>query len=194
MLGQLTLTASKPPKEFNTILEWSDAVRKGKLAVRANADTDEDARKARELGAEGIGLCRTEHMFLAADRLPVVRRMILASTPEEEHAAFEELRKVQKKDFAAILKEMSGLPVTVRLLDPPLHEFLPRVDDLEIEKATKGLSQRRRRSVEGSSRMGRSEPNAWYARSASWCGEAWAVCHAGACAHGSSRRSVVKRV
>ena len=109
--------------------------------MRANADTDEDARKARELGAEGIGLCRTEHMFLAADRLPVVRRMILASTPEEEHAAFEELRKVQKKDFAAILKEMSGLPVTVRLLDPPLHEFLPRVDDLEIEKATKGLSQ-----------------------------------------------------
>ena len=141
MLGQLTLTASKPPKEFNTILEWSDVVRKGKLAVRANADTDEDARKARELGAEGIGLCRTEHMFLAADRLPVVRRMILASTPEEEHAAFEELRKVQKKDFAAILKEMSGLPVTVRLLDPPLHEFLPRVDELEIEKATKGLSR-----------------------------------------------------
>jgi pyruvate,orthophosphate dikinase len=140
MVGQLTLTASKPPKEFNTILEWSDVVRKGKLAVRANADNDEDARKARELGAEGIGLCRTEHMFLASDRLPIVRRMILASTPDEESAAFEELRKVQKKDFAAILKEMSGLPVTVRLLDPPLHEFLPRVDELEIEKATKGLS------------------------------------------------------
>ncbi|MFM8826698.1 MAG: PEP-utilizing enzyme, partial [Actinomycetota bacterium] len=141
MLGQLALAGSKPPKEFDTILKWSDEVRKGKLDVRANADTDEDARKARELGAQGIGLCRTEHMFLAPDRLPVVRRMILASTPAEEAAALEELRKVQKKDFAALLKEMSGLPVTVRLLDPPLHEFLPHVNELEIKKATKGLTK-----------------------------------------------------
>jgi len=140
MLGQLALMASKPPKEFGTILKWSDEVRKGKMDVRANADTDEDAKKARELGAQGIGLCRTEHMFLAADRLPVVRRMILASTPAEEAAALEELRKVQKKDFVALLKEMSGLPVTVRLLDPPLHEFLPRIEELEIQKATSGLS------------------------------------------------------
>jgi pyruvate,orthophosphate dikinase len=139
MLGQLALMASKPPKEFDTILKWSDEVRKGKLSVRANADNNEDAKKARELGAEGIGLCRTEHMFLAADRLPVVRRMILASSPAEEAAAFEELRKVQKKDFVALLKEMSGLPVTVRLLDPPLHEFLPHVNELEIKKATTGL-------------------------------------------------------
>jgi pyruvate,orthophosphate dikinase len=139
MLGQLALMASKPPKEFDTILKWSDEVRKGKLAVRANADTDEDAKKARELGAEGIGLCRTEHMFLAPDRLAVVRRMILASTPAEESAALEELRIVQKKDFALILKEMSGLPVTVRLLDPPLHEFLPHVSELEVKKATIGL-------------------------------------------------------
>ena len=139
MLGQLALMASKPPKEFDTILKWSDEVRKGKMDVRANADTNEDAKKARELGAEGIGLCRTEHMFLAADRLPVVRRMILASSPAEEAAAFEELRNVQKKDFVALLKEMSGLPVTVRLLDPPLHEFLPHVNDLEIKKATTGL-------------------------------------------------------
>jgi pyruvate,orthophosphate dikinase len=80
-------------------------------------------------------------MFLAPDRLPVVRRMILASTPAEEAAALEELRKVQKKDFAALLKEMSGLPVTVRLLDPPLHEFLPHVNELEIKKATKGLTK-----------------------------------------------------
>ena len=140
MLGQLALMASKPPKEFDTILKWSDEVRKGKMDVRANADTNEDAKKARELGAQGIGLCRTEHMFLAADRLPVVRRMILASTPAEEAAALEELRKVQKKDFVALLKEMSGLPVTVRLLDPPLHEFLPRIEELEIQKATSGLS------------------------------------------------------
>jgi pyruvate,orthophosphate dikinase len=140
MLGQLALMASKPPKEFDTILKWSDEVRKGKLDVRANADTDEDAKKARQLGAEGIGLCRTEHMFLAPDRLAVVRRIILASTPAEETAALEDLRKVQKKDFVSILKEMSGLPVTVRLLDPPLHEFLPHVNELEIKKATSGLS------------------------------------------------------
>jgi pyruvate,orthophosphate dikinase len=139
MLGQLALMASKPPKEFDTILKWSDEVRKGRMDVRANADTKEDAKKARELGAQGIGLCRTEHMFLAADRLPVVRRMILAGTPAEEVAALEELRKVQKKDFASLLKEMSGLPVTVRLLDPPLHEFLPDVNELEIKKATTGL-------------------------------------------------------
>ena len=139
MLGQLALMASKPPKEFDTILKWSDEVRKGKMDVRANADTDEDAKKARELGAQGIGLCRTEHMFLAPDRLEVVRRMILASTPAEEAAALEELRSVQKEDFALILKEMSGLPVTVRLLDPPLHEFLPHVNELEIKKATTGL-------------------------------------------------------
>jgi pyruvate,orthophosphate dikinase len=106
------------------------------MAVRANADTGEDATNARKLGAEGIGLCRTEHMFLAEDRLPVVRRMILAQSAEEEASALEELRKVQKEDFIDILKAMDGLPVTVRLLDPPLHEFLPNVHELEIEKAT----------------------------------------------------------
>ncbi len=140
MVGRLDLAGSKPPKEFDIILKWSDEVRKGKLDVRANADTDDDARKARELGAQGIGLCRTEHMFLAPDRLPVVRRMILASTPEEEAGALEALRAAQKDDFVGLLKEMSGLPVTVRLLDPPLHEFLPRVDELEIQKATTGLN------------------------------------------------------
>ena len=145
MVGKLTLAGSKPPKEFDTILKWSDAVRKGKMDVRANADTDEDAKKARELGAEGIGLCRTEHMFLAPDRLPVVRRMILANTPAEEEAALEELRKVQKLDFVALLKEMSGLPVTVRLLDPPLHEFLPHVNELEVKKGTTGLTSEEER-------------------------------------------------
>ena len=139
MIGEMQLTAAKPTKEFQTILKWADEIRKGKLAVRANADTGEDADKAREYGAEGIGLCRTEHMFLAPDRLPVVRRMILADSPAEEAAALEELRVVQKEDFAAILRSMSGLPVTVRLLDPPLHEFLPNVDELEIKQATTGL-------------------------------------------------------
>ncbi|MEY3806416.1 MAG: pyruvate phosphate dikinase [Actinomycetota bacterium] len=140
MLGELELAASRPPREFDIILQWADEIRKGKLAVRTNADTAEDARKARELGAEGIGLCRTEHMFLAADRLPVVRRMILARTVEEENAALEELRRVQKEDFVALLTEMSGLPVTVRLLDPPLHEFLPHIGELELKKETSGLS------------------------------------------------------
>jgi pyruvate,orthophosphate dikinase len=136
VLGSLALQDAKPPKEFEIILQWCDQVRKGKMAVRANADTGEDATNARKLGAEGIGLCRTEHMFLAEDRLPVVRRMILAQNAAEEASALEELRKVQKKDFIDILKAMDGLPVTVRLLDPPLHEFLPNVHELEIEKAT----------------------------------------------------------
>ena len=106
------------------MLSWADDIRKGHLAVRANADTGDDAANARKLGAEGIGLCRTEHMFLGEDRLPVVRRMILAHTPGEEADALEELRVVQREDFIAILEAMDGLPVTVRLLDPPLHEFL----------------------------------------------------------------------
>ena len=145
MLGAMQLTAAEPTKEFQTILKWADEIRKGKLAVRANADTAEDATKAREYGAEGIGLCRTEHMFLAPDRLPVVRRMILASTPAEETAALEELRAVQKEDFVSLLRAMSGLPVTVRLLDPPLHEFLPNVDELEIKAATSGLDEQERK-------------------------------------------------
>ena len=132
--------AAEPPTEFDTILGWADAVAQGQpLGVRANADTGEDATKARELGAEGIGLCRTEHMFLAPDRLPVVRQMILADTAEEEAAALEELRKVQQADFEEILEAMDGLPVTVRLLDPPLHEFLPSVEELRIKQATAGL-------------------------------------------------------
>jgi pyruvate,orthophosphate dikinase len=138
VLGEVRLSASKPPKEFDIILQWADQIRKGKMAVRANADTGEDAANARKLGAEGIGLCRTEHMFLAPDRLPVVRRMILAQTASEEEEALEELRKVQKQDFVEILKAMDGLPVTVRLLDPPLHEFLPNVHELETKQARDG--------------------------------------------------------
>jgi pyruvate, orthophosphate dikinase len=135
-LGAGELEASKPPPEFDVILEWADHIRKGKLAVRANADNGPDAINARGFGAEGIGLCRTEHMFLAPDRLPIVRRMILASTPDEEVAALEDLRVAQKADFVEILEAMDGLPVTVRLLDPPLHEFLPSVHELELKDAT----------------------------------------------------------
>ncbi len=140
VLGAMELAAAEPPAEFSTILKWADAVRKGKLGVRANADTGEDATVARRLGAQGIGLCRTEHMFLAPDRLPVVRRMILAATPEQESEALDELRKVQQDDFTEILDAMDGLPVTVRLLDPPLHEFLPSVEELRIKQAGEGLS------------------------------------------------------
>ena len=138
--GEVGVMQGEPPAEFNTVLQWADVIRKGKVGVRANADTGADAKVARDFGAQGIGLCRTEHMFLAEDRLPVVRRMILADTPEEEAAALEELRKAQKADFIDILEAMDGLPVTVRLLDPPLHEFLPKTEDLTIKKATVGLT------------------------------------------------------
>ena len=137
--GAMELALAEPPKEFDIVLGWADAIRKGKLGVRANADTGEDAANARRLGAEGIGLCRTEHMFLAPDRLPVVRRMILASTPDEENAALAELLDVQRADFEEVLEAMDGLPVTVRLLDPPLHEFLPSIEELHIKEATDGL-------------------------------------------------------
>jgi pyruvate, orthophosphate dikinase len=145
VLGEAELVAADVPEEFRVILGWADQVRKGKLAVRANADNGPDAANARGFGAEGIGLCRTEHMFLAEDRLPIVRRMILASTDKEETAALEELREAQKQDFVAILEAMDGLPVTVRLLDPPLHEFLPSTEELEIKKALKGLTRQEER-------------------------------------------------
>ncbi|HLG67359.1 MAG TPA: pyruvate, phosphate dikinase [Acidimicrobiales bacterium] len=143
--GQVPLTAAEPPPEFGIILEWADDIRAGHLEVRANADTGEDAANARRLGAEGIGLCRTEHMFLGEDRLPVVRRMILADTPEEEAKALDALLEVQREDFASILAAMDGLPVTVRLLDPPLHEFLPSTHELAVKEATVGLSAEERR-------------------------------------------------
>jgi len=140
VLGEVKLSAPEPPAEFHTILKWADEVRKGHLAVRANADTGPDAANARQFGAQGIGLCRTEHMFLAEDRLPIVRRMILAEGPDAEQAALEELRVAQKADFISILEAMDGLPVTVRLLDPPLHEFLPSTEELQLKRATVGLT------------------------------------------------------
>jgi pyruvate, orthophosphate dikinase len=145
VLGEAELTTADVPEEFQTLLGWADKIRKGKLAVRANADNGPDSANARGFGAEGIGLCRTEHMFLGEDRLPIVRRMILADSEVEEAAALEELREAQKEDFVAILEAMDGLPVTVRLLDPPLHEFLPSTEELEIKKATTGLSEQEER-------------------------------------------------
>jgi pyruvate,orthophosphate dikinase len=147
-LGEVPLSLADPPEEFAAVLRWADQIRKGKLAVRANADNGPDAANARQFGAEGIGLCRTEHMFIAEDRLPIVRRMILAGDPEAEASALEELRVAQKQDFYAILEAMDNLPVTVRLLDPPLHEFLPSTEELELKKATAGLSAEEEKLLE----------------------------------------------
>jgi pyruvate,orthophosphate dikinase len=128
--GLAPLVEPEPDPNLATILEWADGERR--LQVYANADTPEDARRAVANGAEGVGLCRTEHMFMAADRLPIVRQMILASTREHRAEALVRLLPMQQADFEGIFEAMAGLPVTIRLLDPPLHEFLPdpgEVDD-----------------------------------------------------------------
>jgi len=145
VLGEVPLAEAAPPEEFEVVLGWADEIAFGKVGVRANADTAEDAERARRFGARGIGLCRTEHMFLEPERLPIVRRMILAETPDEEAAALEELFTAQRKDFRGILEVMSGLPVTVRLLDPPLHEFLPDLTQLERREAAGELDDEERR-------------------------------------------------
>ena len=121
--GALELVPPQLGEDFGTIVGWADEIRR--LGVRANADTGADAAKAREFGAEGIGLCRTEHMFMAEDRLPAMRAMILAADEAERTRALETILPMQQDDFTEILSAMSGLPVTIRLLDPPLHEFLP---------------------------------------------------------------------
>lgn len=118
-------------EELLTILSWADEVRR--LGVWANADYPRDAKQARDFGAEGIGLCRTEHMFFEPDRLPLVHQMILAETLEERQAALDKLMPIQKEDFKGIFRVMEGLPVIIRLIDPPLHEFLPKYEELVAE-------------------------------------------------------------
>ncbi len=120
-------------KELTTLLSWADQIRR--LEVWANADYPRDAQRARTFGAQGIGLCRTEHMFMETERLPIVQRMILAKTSEERVVALDELLPFQRSDFVGILKAMDGLPVVIRLIDPPLHEFLPSHDELLVEVA-----------------------------------------------------------
>ena len=129
VVGAVPVVTPEPTGPFGTILSWADEFRT--LGVRTNADLPEDAERARKFGAAGIGLCRTEHMFLG-DRLPLVQRMILATDEGEEIEALEALGALQKSDFLGILAAMDGLPVTVRLLDPPLHEFLPDVESLVV--------------------------------------------------------------
>ncbi|MDQ2084998.1 pyruvate, phosphate dikinase [Herbivorax sp. ANBcel31] len=112
---------------FATLMEWANEIRK--LKVRTNADTPQDAGQARKFGAEGIGLCRTEHMFFESDRIPAMREMIVARTEEQRRKALDKLLPMQRSDFEALFTEMKGFPVTIRFLDPPLHEFLPQEDD-----------------------------------------------------------------
>ncbi len=133
-LGKVPTIEPKMSKEFETLLSWANEIKR--LGVYANADTPEDAKKARELGAEGIGLTRTEHMFMEQDRLPIVQKMIMADNKESRDEALEKLLPVQKGDFLGILEAMEGLPVIIRLLDPPLHEFLPNLEDTLIEVNT----------------------------------------------------------
>ncbi len=139
IIGEVPLVAPEVNDDLETILGWGDEYRV--LKVRANADTPADALKAREFGAQGIGLCRTEHMFMAEDRLPVVREMILAEGEDGRRAALDRLLPFQQGDFEAIFEAMAGLPVTIRLLDPPLHEFLPPIDQATDERMRRRIKQ-----------------------------------------------------
>jgi pyruvate, orthophosphate dikinase len=132
---EVPLEEPKVSPEFQTVLGWADELRE--LGVRANADTPADAAKAREFGAEGIGLCRTEHMFIAEERQAKMRAMIMAESEDDRRAALDDLLPLQQEDFEGLFDEMKGLPVTIRLLDPPLHEFMPQAEELaqEVERA-----------------------------------------------------------
>ncbi len=131
-VGEVPLVPPQINDDFETILSWADAQRR--LKVRANADNPEDALRARDFGAEGIGLCRTEHMFFGDERLPVMQEMILADTESGRRSALDRLLPFQQADFEGIFEAMAGLPVTIRLLDPPLHEFLPDEDEASTAK------------------------------------------------------------
>ena len=131
-LGEVKLVPPQINEDFETVLGWADGARR--LKVRAIADTPQDAAKAREFGAEGIGLCRTEHMFFGDERLPHVQEMIMAEDSPGRQAALDRLLPMQQSDFEGIFEAMAGLPVTIRLLDPPLHEFLPAEEDARDER------------------------------------------------------------
>jgi pyruvate,orthophosphate dikinase len=139
MLGAVPTVQPQMTGDFGALMTWVDKFRR--LKVRTNADTPHDSKVAREFGAEGIGLCRTEHMFFEADRIAAVREMILAEELEGREKALTKILPMQKGDFIGIFREMKGLPVTIRLLDPPLHEFLPQEDkDIEALAKTMGVS------------------------------------------------------
>jgi phosphoenolpyruvate-protein kinase (PTS system EI component) len=156
--GRLETAGSEPPPELDTLLAWADSVAAGHVQVRANADTEGDASHGRDLGAQGIGLCRTEHMFLAADRLPIVRRFILSDDPATEAAALAELEQAQTHDFETVLEAMDTLPVTIRLLDPPLHEFLPDLLELTAREARGELTDEEQVELTAVRRLHESNP------------------------------------
>ena len=131
ILGEVNLVQPSFSGDFRKLLELADKV--AELQVWANADTPQDARRARDFGAKGIGLCRTEHMFMETDRLPVMQEMIVAETLQARKEALGKLKVMQSKDFRGIFEAMEGLPVTIRLLDPPLHEFLPKEHELNLK-------------------------------------------------------------
>ncbi len=137
IVGAVDLVPPLINEDFELLLGWADDVRR--LQVRANADTPGDAAKAREFGAQGIGLCRTEHMFMAEERLPLVRAMIMASNEDERRQALARLLPLQQEDFEGIFEAMAGLPVTIRLLDPPLHEFLPPLEEAETPEMARRI-------------------------------------------------------
>ena len=156
--GAVVASTRSAPPELETLLRWADLIRAGRVGVRANADTADDAAHARHLGAEGIGLCRTEHMFLAEQRLRLVRRLILSDDPTHEREILHELDIVQQADFASIIAAMDGLPVTVRLLDPPLHEFLPDYERLVVAEATGALDDESRAELAAVRRLREANP------------------------------------
>lgn len=135
MAGDIATQSPKLSGDFSTVMKWADKYRT--MAIRTNADTPEDAKRAREFGAQGIGLCRTEHMFFEGERIMAMREMILANTEADRRKALKKLLPLQRKDFVGIFTAMKGLPVTVRLLDPPLHEFLPHDDKSQAEMASR---------------------------------------------------------
>src|SRR5262249_46938975 len=139
VIGQVDLVPPQINEDFETILGWADELRR--LRVRANADTPEDAAKAREFGAQGIGLCRTEHMFMAQDRLPIVQEMIMARGEEERREALDRLLPMQQSDFEGIFEAMAGLPVAIRLLDTPLHDSLPPLEQARDEAMRDRIKQ-----------------------------------------------------
>ena len=149
--GKLNPKKSDKYQRFATILSWADSFRK--LRVRANADVPDQANIARGFGAEGIGLCRTEHMFFAEDRIPIMQKMILARTKEEREKYLDQLLPLQKQDFVGLYREMKGFPVTIRLLDPPLHEFLPKREELMVEIAQLELTGRDAAKLEENRRL-----------------------------------------
>lgn len=149
--GKRSAAHSETFRYFTTILKWADGIRR--LRVRANADGPEQAHVARGFGAEGIGLCRTEHMFFAEDRAPIMQAMILAATPQERERYLDQLLPLQKKDFIGLYREMKGYPVTIRLLDPPLHEFLPKREQLMVEIARAEAAHEHTGQVEDKRKM-----------------------------------------